>query len=127
MRRYYTLEEANAALPRLRPLLERIIEVWGRLAKQQGQVEAMVGDDRRDIGGPVLSQVAADLMRLQDAAAAINAMGIELRDAATGLVDFWALRNGEEVHLCWRYGEPSVLYWHLPDEGFAGRRPINEF
>lgn len=127
MPHYYTLEEANAALPVLRPLLERIMEGWDRLSQQRAPVQAMVGDDRHDFGGPLLARVTADLMRLQDAAATISAMGVELKDAATGLVDFYALRNGEEVYLCWRYDEPAIGYWHPIDAGFAGRRPIEEF
>jgi hypothetical protein len=127
MLRYFTLEEANAMLPQLYPLLERIMEVWERLAQQQGQVQAMVGDVRADVGGPLLAGVTTDLVRLQDAIAAISEMGIELKDAATGLIDFPALRHGEQVYLCWRYGEASVLYWHPLHTGFAGRRPIEEF
>jgi hypothetical protein len=51
---------------------------------------------------------------------------IELKDLSTGLVDFMARREGREVYLCWRLGEPEVGYWHELSTGFAGRLPVDE-
>ena len=51
-------------------------------------------------------------------------MDIVLRDADRGLVDFPSIRDGEEVYLCWQAGEPRVAWWHDPDAGFPGRRPL---
>jgi hypothetical protein len=40
-------------------------------------------------------------------------------------VDFPSLHpGGREVHLCWRRGEEDLGFWHLPDAGFAARRPL---
>ena len=50
--------------------------------------------------------------------------GIVLRDIEQGLIDFPGMRDGKEVFLCWRMGEDAVNYWHDPDTGFAGRRPL---
>ena len=47
-----------------------------------------------------------------------------LRDIEQGLIDFPGTRDGKEVFLCWRMGEDAVNYWHDPDTGFAGRRPL---
>ena len=38
-----------------------------------------------------------------------------------GLIDFYSMREGRPVYLCWRYGEEEVRYWHELDGGFAGR------
>jgi hypothetical protein len=54
----------------------------------------------------------------------ISGLGIILRDVESGLVDFPAERDGNEVYLCWRLGEDHVGYWHPPETGFAGRRPL---
>jgi hypothetical protein len=40
-------------------------------------------------------------------------------------VDFPARLNNEEIYLCWRLGEDRIRFWHRPDEGFAGRKPID--
>jgi len=50
--------------------------------------------------------------------------GIILRDAESGLVDFPSRRDGREVFLCWRLGEDRVGFWHPPETGFSGRRPL---
>jgi hypothetical protein len=50
---------------------------------------------------------------------------VVLKDADVGLLDFPALREGQEVLLCWRVGEDDVRYWHDHAEGFAGRKPID--
>jgi hypothetical protein len=54
----------------------------------------------------------------------ITSEGVILRDAETGLLDFPSRRNGEQVFLCWRPDEESVGYFHGPETGFAGRRPL---
>jgi hypothetical protein len=59
------------------------------------------------------------------ALAEIEALGVVLRDPVRGLVDFPARhRNGREVQLCWELGEDDLAWWHLPEDGFAGRRPL---
>jgi len=50
--------------------------------------------------------------------------GIILRDAETGLIDFPSERDGQEIFLCWRLGEERVGFWHGPESGFTGRRPL---
>jgi hypothetical protein len=52
-------------------------------------------------------------------------LGLQVKDLDSGLVDFPAERYGEKVLLCWRYGESEVSFWHKPNEGFNGRKPIS--
>ena len=56
----------------------------------------------------------------------IHGLGAEVKDADEGLIDFPALREGDEVLLCWKVGEPEIAFWHGLEEGFAGRRPVDE-
>jgi hypothetical protein len=55
----------------------------------------------------------------------LEELGVVIKDLDAGLVDFPALRDGDDVLLCWRVGEPSVEFWHDLEEGFAGRKPID--
>ena len=73
--------------------------------------------DKRDSWSRTLARVQELVERLQD-------WNIQLRDISTGLIDFPTVIDGEEACLCWRLGEPEVGYWHTPDEGFPGRRPL---
>jgi hypothetical protein len=78
-------------------------ERLGRVRVERDQLEAVV-------------RAAVD--RIQDA-------GCIIKDLDIGLVDFPARLNNEEIYLCWRLGEDRIRFWHRPDEGFAGRKPID--
>ena len=47
-----------------------------------------------------------------------------VKDLEAGLVDFYAMQEGEPIFLCWQFGEPQIAHWHGVEEGFSGRRPI---
>jgi hypothetical protein len=51
-------------------------------------------------------------------------MGVEVKGIDEGLVDFPSERDGRVVYLCWRIGEPDILYWHEVHTGFQGRQPL---
>jgi hypothetical protein len=68
--------------------------------------------------------VAGPLVELSRAVGELEAVEIVLRDVDRGLIDFPALRDGEEVYLCWLVDEDEIGYWHEPGAGFAGRRPL---
>jgi len=127
MARYFTVAEANALLPALRPRVARLVAAWRRLSAVQEQVVTILErKPRADLGGAPLTQAASDIVSAQNAMVAIQALGVELKDPATGLIDFPALRDGVVIYLCWRYGEPRVAFWHPVDTGFAGRQPLDE-
>ena len=123
-RRYFTVTEADALLPRLTTLLDQLRAARKAIRAARADLlpvlEAAVGN-----GG---SRKAGDLLpefrRMEEALLAIQEIGCELKDIDLGLLDFPALRENHEVNLCWRYGEDRIRYWHGMDEGFAGRQPL---
>jgi hypothetical protein len=117
----FTVEEANALLPALRASLERI-----RAARRVvlDRSEALGRSASADGGGPVGREVWEALATLRRELEALTRRGVVLRDAESGLVDFPARREGRPVFLCWRRDEDRVAYWHGPESGFAGRRPL---
>ncbi|MEZ5100495.1 MAG: DUF2203 domain-containing protein [Thermoleophilia bacterium] len=131
--RHFTPEEAIAALPVVRPLVERLV------ATRRDQRAARQGLDpaRRAVptnGGGVHPATANDLRDRSGAATAslgqivdeITGLGVQVKDLDIGLVDFPAIHpaTGETVLLCWRLGEETITHWHGLDEGFAGRKPL---
>ena len=64
--------------------------------------------------------------RLQGYVHELTALGVELKDYLTGLIDFPARFDGRDVYLCWRLGEPEVAHWHEVDAGFAGRQKLTK-
>ncbi len=110
--RYWTVEEARAYLPRLRQLVETI--------RQSNQVEAGRVGSRNGSTSP-----AADAKAAVEELAATD---IILRDTTTGLSDFPAMgEDGVVYYLCWRMDDDDLAWWHLPEEGFPGRKPLPRF
>jgi hypothetical protein len=56
----------------------------------------------------------------------VQETGCVLKDLDIGLVDFPTLLRGVEVYLCWKLGEPAIEYWHGVEEGFRGRKAIDQ-
>ncbi|MDP8957317.1 MAG: DUF2203 domain-containing protein [Actinomycetota bacterium] len=121
MTKEYTAEEANALLPSLRTALHSI--------RRARQVVLSGGERIRqaaplDGGGREGKEFWEALQTLRREVEALNEQGIVLRDPESGLIDFPAKRDGREIFLCWRPDEERVGYWHGPDSGFAGRKPL---
>ena len=123
----WTEEEARAYLPRLRGLLgviRRASELAGRVRTNgHGSIGAPAAS-QEDAGDaepdPPLTGITAE-----EALSEIEERGIVLRDLARGLVDFPSRHpNGRPVLLCWLSDEDDLGWWHLPEDGFAGRRPL---
>lgn len=105
---FFTPDQANEVLPEVRGIVEGVIEI---------KKEA---DAKNDEGA-----IAQTMERLEKEIQKLEDLGCVLKDMATGLVDFPAVRLGTRVWLCWKAGEESVMFWHGLHEGFAGRKPVD--
>jgi hypothetical protein len=130
----WSLEEANARVRSLEELLPRLRGWVSRLGEVHGEIERL-----NEFWGPEVDapdhadheiKVRLDAewrnltRRLEDALAALRAEGIEVKNLETGLIDFYGLRDGEIVFLCWQHGEEEIGFYHTLTGGFANRRPI---
>ena len=121
-------------LPVLEGLLRRCIE--GKKVIEQVDAELSELSERIFFSGGALVDIKRTALRraerdkavqrVRDAMAEIDAIGVQVKDLDTGLLDFPC--NVEEgiVLLCWKLGEPSITHWHGIQEGFAGRKPIDD-
>lgn len=119
--RQFTVEEANRLLPELSRSLHAIQEAHRMILEGaepfRGQARTNGGGEQREEYWRAMAVMRAELERLIE-------LGIVLRDAEAGLIDFPCHRDGRDVFLCWRLGEGRVGFWHGPESGFAGRRPL---
>jgi hypothetical protein len=130
--RKYTVDEANRALPEVRRLVERIVDIMPALPEMHENIRIAELKANRDSAGEAeqdqlaeaVSSLRAAEMAVAVALRSLEAMEVTLKDANTGLVDFLGEREGEVVELCWRLGEDSVANWHRIGEGFPGRQPL---
>ena len=131
-RRHFTLEEALALLPRLTELLTTLVtrrrEVQEAERELAARYQQRVRGNGHARGGEELArlqaQIESGLQAIKADIAAVQALGCEVKDLDQGLVDFPALREGREIYLCWRLGEPTIAWWHDRETGFAGRQPL---
>ena len=130
--RLFTPDEANSALEEVRPVAERLVALRTRmreLERTQGELVTAIGGNGGGYAASDLNAAQQELIGLAESAAAcverLDALGVTVKDLDLGLLDFPALRYGEEVELCWHVGEESVAAWHRVGEGFAGRKPID--
>jgi hypothetical protein len=130
-KRYFTPEEANELLAAVRPLAERMVEHRRCLALALERIERLRALVSANGGGLRPREFAEAQAEVESAAAGvarcaegIHELGGIVKDPESGLVDFPALRDGDEVLLCWRVGEDEIGYWHSLDEGFAGRHEL---
>jgi len=129
--RYFTAEEANAALEEVRPLTEELVghrralielqerqaTLTSRIAGNGGNVEPHELEEVQEL----LDEEVAGIARC---VARIHEVGALVKDLDDGLVDFPARRGDEEILLCWRLGEDEIGFWHGLEEGFSGRKPL---
>lgn len=122
----FTIEEANAQLPSVRQTVSRIQRAHGRLVKlQESAKRAAEGAALGGGGMPEGISYLEALTELADEASKLEALGVQLKDYARGLVDFPSLREGRVVLLCWQAGEGDTIeWWHDVEAGFAGRQRL---
>ncbi len=141
IQRHFSLEEARALIPQIQPRLRMALQLhaalrpivhaineagydvdWEMLA---GEVE--LDDEARPADLRNLAKARALYESLRAEISAVESVGCEVKGVVDGLVDFRSWREGrDEVVLCWRLGEPTIMYWHDPSAGFAGREPITD-
>jgi hypothetical protein len=130
----FTLDEAQSLLPVLESLLKRAID--GKRSAQE--VEAglnglaqkiyLTGGMRVNVGtiAKQRAEMEDHLKRVRESIAEIDAIGVQVKDLESGLLDFPCRVDDDVVLLCWQMGEPAIEHWHTVDAGFKGRQPVDE-
>jgi hypothetical protein len=130
--RYFTPEEANAALAEIRPLVERLVAARQeslRLEERLGAVRARVLGNGGGLDPASVEELQAKAIEaaksVLEFVERFDGLGVQIKDPDTGLVDFPARHpDGSDILLCWRLGEDRVAFWHTLDGGFRGRKPL---
>lgn len=124
--RRFTIEEANALIPRLEMLMadaQRAALMLRSAMQEVDDADAPEARTTKDVLR-VRPDLADDVHRLEWTVAEIEALGCHFKGLDLGLVDFPAQVDGTTVLLCWQYGEKQIAFWHRTDEGFANRHPL---
>ena len=114
------LEEARGENQKIEAYKNELTQVASRIMVLGGTFPPLADLLRKK------SQHDKSAERLVEIVNRIQDSGVLVKDLAIGLVDFPSLLDGEEIYLCWKLGEDHIAFWHGIDEGFAGRKPIDE-
>lgn len=133
MFRYFTISEANEALPDVAQKFREIAERRGAIKDIERRLQEALapgGGQNNSDGGNVQTymelkqELNAAVTKLYRSIEVLEAAGVSLKGIDEGLVDFPSKRFDEDVWLCWKAGEPEIKFWHDTDSGFMGRKPI---
>jgi len=132
--RTFTLDEAQSLLPVLESLLRSAMKAKTLLEEIDAELQAL--HHRIFLNGGMFLEIvplarrkaerAKAEQRAKDALAEIDSIGVQVKDLSIGLLDFPCMVEGQVILLCWKFGEKSITHWHGVNEGFAGRKPIDE-
>ena len=130
----FTVAEANALLPHVIPLITQLQAIQRSIAQTTQRLNEAEAKVTAGNGHPIqsLKIEITDLTEHQlqlaeafhSALAQLEDFGAMLKDLTIGLIDFYGLRDGEPVCLCWKIGEDSIRFWHTLEAGYAGRQPL---
>ena len=131
--RVFTLEEANALLPRINALCVRQLERRTTIEQQLLELAKTTGsppegvmelpDDPAEVR-TIKREIIGRLQEYQSAWNELESIGVILKDARIALLDFYSRVDGKLVFLCWKYGEDAITHYHDIEAGFSGRKPI---
>jgi hypothetical protein len=132
--RTFTLDEAQTLLPVLESLLRSALNAKKLMDETDAEIQAL--HHRIFLNGGMFLEIVplarrkAERTRAEqhakDALSEIHSTGVQVKDLDIGLLDFPCEVEGRKILLCWKLGEKSITHWHGVDEGFAGRKPIDE-
>lgn len=127
----FTIEQANAALPLVRAIVSDLVHLSQEVTERRQRVSYLLNNRVRNESDPYWQELAAmeasldkDAIELRRYVDELRQLGIEPKSAVDGVVDFPSRLDGRDIYLCWKLGEPEVLYWHEINGGFQGRRPL---
>lgn len=130
-KKLFTVEQANAALPLVRAITSDLVTLAREIQERRERLSMLLAGHQQSAKDPYAEELAQieeeldkDGQQLEVYADELRALGVEPKSATEGLVDFPAMIDDRLVYLCWRLGEPEVLYWHELEAGFRGRQSL---
>jgi hypothetical protein len=130
-KKYFTIDQANAMLPLVRAIVKDLTDLSRDVYERRQRLTQLLAGrntEKSDVYSEELTQVEEELekdgQRLRDYVEELQRLGVEPKNGLEGLVDFPTLIDDRPAYLCWKLGEPEVLFWHELEAGFAGRQSL---
>lgn len=129
--RLFTLDEAERTLPLVRRIVHDLMLEHPAWRRAVARYELLAGSAHAESGESeelrlTREEVERRAERIGAFLAELEAIGAHFKGFESGLVDFYSMRDDHLIFLCWQYGEPRIAHWHEIDQGFSGRRPVDQ-
>ncbi len=130
----FTVNSANRTLPLVRAIVGDIVNLHRDVTERKHRLSGLrhrksvrgnqPSDPYREEVEQIHRDLDKDVARLQGFVEELHEIGIELKDADVGLVDFPTTVDGKTAYLCWQLGESEVQSWHTGESGYTNREPL---
>jgi hypothetical protein len=125
--KHFTVEQANATLPLVKRIVEDIVaqhRLWHEKLLEIDLVAASGRASDAELAERLAREAQTIAREIETFRRELVSLGIQLKDARLGLIDFASTMGERPILLCWRLGELDVQFWHDPEAGYAGRQPL---
>ncbi len=124
---YFTPEEAQKLLPKVKSILSRAMR-FKQMLDLAATVDVTYPDELIDrhfdtVFNKEFHRLSYEFYTQIEL---LELIGVVVRDIDIGLVDFLSVHENREICLCFKLGEKRITHWHECDAGFTGRRPLTE-
>ena len=130
-RKLFTVEEANAALPLVRSITADLVQLSREVIERRERLALLSAGrtgNSADLYSEELTQIEEELEKdsaqLQEYIEELRALGVEPKSGPEGLIDFPSMMDDRLVFLCWKLGEPELMFWHELEAGYRGRQSL---
>lgn len=130
-KKLFTVEEANARLPLVKAITTDLTTLASDLVDRRQRLDSLLAGRKlssTDVYSDELAEmykaIERDNRKLDEYVDELQELGVEVKGAVEGLIDFPSMMDGRVVYLCWKLGETEVMHWHELDAGFVGRQPL---
>jgi hypothetical protein len=122
--RLFDVQDAERMLPLIRVIVKGMMDDHAERQALLDRLEGPPDELHTREARSLRSEIDTLTEKLSEAASELEYLGVEFKGIDLGLVDFPTMMEGELAYLCWSYGEDRIEFWHSPDGGYAGRRPL---
>ena len=128
----FSIEQARAMLPLLRLIVTDISLSHRELTERKSNLRRMLrrheGKARFQVYDAEITEIQEDLKNetahLDDYVSELEQLGVILRSAHDGIVDFPTVIDDMPAYYTWQMEQQDIVDFHRADESTADRKPI---
>jgi len=123
---YFSLQEANELLPKIKSSVERIVQLRDEIELLDNtQIEF----DKKSIENMILEielnkSFHEKNLEMYSIIGSLIKQGCIIKTLTTMEIDLYSRLNNKEIAFCWRPQDEKILFWHSLTENCEKRQPI---